>query len=109
SGTDHVFLHQRGDLAVVEAELDEDLAGVLAELRRPAADGPAARAVRPDRELRVAALERLALDELRMPRRLAGGDAEIHRDVVRLAKLHPLGGAFPLEDLLEKRGKRVPV
>src|SRR5687767_13641633 len=68
---------ESGDLAVVEAELHQDLARVLAELRRAAADRAAAPAVGPDRELGVAALGRRALDELRMFRGFARSHGEI--------------------------------
>src|SRR5690349_18498667 len=68
-----------GDLAVAEAELRQDLPRVLAEARHAAADGAAGRAVGPHREAGVAALDRAALDELRMARRLARRDAQIHR------------------------------
>src|SRR6202008_2092809 len=54
--SDRAFSSQLGDLAVIEAELDQDLARMLAQLRRAAADGAAAPAVGPHRELGIAAL-----------------------------------------------------
>src|SRR4051812_8933614 len=74
-----------GNLAVIEAELDQDLARVLAEPGRAAANAPAPAAVRPHRELGMTALHRLALDELRVLRCLAWRDAKVHRHIVLVA------------------------
>src|SRR5262245_38958990 len=77
-------LHLR-DLGVVEAELDQDLARVLAEVGGAGAERAAAAAVCPDGEGGEAGADGFSLPELRVRhRRLGGRGAEVDRDVVRL-------------------------
>src|SRR5580765_1909282 len=101
--------HHVSDAAVVEAELDQDLARVLAEFGHVAAQLAAAAAVGEHREGGEVAARRFPLPHLRQPGRLRGREAEVDGHVVRLAKLDPLRGALLLEGLLQQRGERIAV
>src|SRR5581483_2639564 len=107
--SNHAFPLQLGDLAVVEAQLNEDLARVLTEPRRASRDLTAAATVGPHRELGVAALGGVALLELRMFRRLGGRDAEIHGHVVLRAAAHPFRGRLAADHLRQATRELVAV
>src|SRR5262245_58491012 len=81
--------HQVSNVGIVEAELDEDLARVLAELRHAAPDAAAARTVGPHRKHREAARHGMPLLELRIALRLARRDAEVYGDVVLFEQTDP--------------------
>src|SRR5919204_2395688 len=106
---DHLLPPQLGDLAVIEAELDQDLARVLAELRRAARNRAAAPAVGPYRELGVAALARATLLELWMRGRLARRHAEIDRHIVLFEQPLPFGRRLAAENCFQRRGQRIAI
>src|SRR5690242_2734734 len=74
---------------------------MLAELRRAPRDGATSPPVRPYGELGVAALDRLALDELRVCHRLARRHAKIDRHIVLVAKAYPFRRALRAYHLLQ--------
>src|SRR5437879_12437412 len=84
------IFHHRGDFRIVEAQFDQDLSRVLAELRRARPDAPARPAIGPHRELRIPALDGLPLLQVLKLRGFAGLEAPIERHVVLFAQAAPL-------------------
>src|SRR3954470_7473661 len=103
-------LPELGDLGVVEAELDQDLARMLAERRRAAPQLAAAPAVREDRKGGEAFARGFACQQLLVAARsFSGGYAKVDGDIVLLEKLDPLFCTFFFDFRREHFGQYIAV